>query len=355
MVEIRTYEGDGGDVARLLDEVWTPEYQDATPAALWDDRLIEWQLLGERDEDREFLVAAYDGSRLVGALFAEPWTFRLHGEEVPGTVGRLLTVHPEFRSQLVAFQLLVEFRRRHLEGGRRLCVGYALGGTVSPSGAFWTGMEKAMPGLTTNLGAIGYLVRLIDHAAVARWSRSTPERWGARLLSFVQGSPKSALGASGVRDYREADLPDCLRLVRGFSGRVDLDYAWTEERLARQLNHRGVPRTLVAEEAGRVGGLFNYYGLECRANGVMRIGVVDLVVVEGLGRKTSRSLIQAGLARMREDGIGMALLLRNAAAPLGPLMGAGFAPVPTNHSLVALRIDPTINVSRVKRFDIKYR
>jgi GNAT superfamily N-acetyltransferase len=355
MLEIRTYEGDGGAVARLMRDVWTPDYRQSIPIALWDERLIEWQLLAEGGAGRDFLVAAYDGTRLAGVLFAEPSLFSLRGEEVRGTVGRFLTVHPDYRSKLVAFQLLQELRRRHLARSHRFCIGYSLGGLATPSGVFWAGMQRAMPGLTTNLGRIGYEVRLLDHSAVARWSQTWYERWGTRLLGLVQGVPTLRSGSDAVRRYVPDDLPACLRLARKALQRVELGYAWTSAQLGNQLQYKDVVRTWVAEEKGRVSGFINYYPLDCLANGVLRIGVIDLLAVDELKGRTARALLRTTLARMKAEGIQMALLLRLFSRPWKLLAAAGFAPLPTNHSLVCLRMDPSLELAGVRRYYIQYR
>jgi GNAT superfamily N-acetyltransferase len=355
MLEIRTYDGDAGPVNRLLSDVWSAEYQGRIPFSTWGERLIDWQLLAEELGGRDYLVAAYDQARLVGILFAEPFLFSLRGRETHGTIGRHLTVHPDSRSQLVAFRLLSEFRQRHIDRGCQFCLGFRLGGVTTPSGAFWTGMRKAMPGLTADLGRIGYWVRILDASAVARWSKSLHERYGALALGLLQRIPKPRHGQGGIRTYRPEDLPDCLRLARNVLNKVDLGYSWTSTQLGHQLQYKDIARTMVADDQGSVGGFVNYYILDCWANGLLRVAMIDLLALDDLEARTARDLLTTTLAQMEAEGAQIALLLRLRPWPWRHLLAAGFVPVPTDHSVVCLRIDPSLSLRGIRHLYIHYR
>jgi hypothetical protein len=354
MLEIRTYDGDAGPVHRLMSDVWSAEYQGRFPFTTWGERLIDWQLLAEELGGRDYLVAAYDQARLVGILFAEPFLFSLRGRETRGTSGRFLTVHPDSRSQLVVFRLLSEFRQRHADRGCQFCLGFSLGGTT-PSGAFWTGMRTAMPGLTANLGRIGYWVRILDASAVARWSKSLHERYGALALGLLQRAPKPRHGQEGIRPYRPEDLPGCLRLARNILNKVDLGYSWTSTQLGHQLQYKDIARTMVAGNQGSVGGFVNYYILDCWENGLLRVGMIDLLALDDLDARTARDLLTMTLAQMEAEGAQIALLLRLRPWPWRPLLAAGFVPVPTDHSVVCLRIDPSLSLQGIRHLYIHYR
>ncbi len=355
MLEIRTYDGDAGPVDRLMNDVWTPEYQGTVPVARWGERLIDWQLLAEELGGRDYLVAAYDQAKLVGILFAEPFRFSLRGRETCGTIGRHLTVHPDCRSQLVAFQLLSEFRKRHIDRGYKFCLGFSLGGVTTPSGAFWTGLRKAMPELTSNLGRIGYWVRILDASAVARWSKSSFERYGTRALGLVQGVPKPRHGRQAIRPYCPEDLPDCLRLTRNVLNKVDLGYSWTSAQLGHQLHYKDVARTIVAENNGSVGGFVNYYLLDCWANGLLRVAMIDLLTLDDLESAAATTLLTMTLAQMAAEGAQLVLLLRLRPWPWRPLLAAGFVPLPTDHSVVCVHMDPSFSSRGIRHLYIHYR
>src|SRR5206468_1863861 len=96
-------------------------------------------------------------------------------------------------------------------------------------------------------------------------------------LGLVQGSPHGVLNTEGIRPYRADDLADCLQLTRQLLAHVDLGYVWTSERLAHQLDYAGLPRTIVLEDHGHVGGFVNYYRLDFAARNAIEAAVTDLI------------------------------------------------------------------------------
>ena len=68
MIEIRTFDGDVAELARFCTSSWQKRYAGRMPVPVWLPDFLEWELLGEDHAARQFLVAAYDGSRLVGAI-----------------------------------------------------------------------------------------------------------------------------------------------------------------------------------------------------------------------------------------------------------------------------------------------
>jgi GNAT superfamily N-acetyltransferase len=114
MIEIRTYDGDAATLSRFSQEVWRASYEGRVTFPLWSAQYFDWQLLTE-SRSRDYLVAAYEGSKLIGTLLAEAFRFRLHGREVNGTTGSWLSVHPDYRRMGIGSKLFEEQRRRHLE------------------------------------------------------------------------------------------------------------------------------------------------------------------------------------------------------------------------------------------------
>ena len=114
MIEIRTYDGDPEELAVFCTNVWRTRYGGQMPVWLWTGPFFNWELFSEEPGARDFLVTAYDGSRLIGAHPAKPVHYHWQGEPVFGTAGAYFSVDPEYQSQSVSLKLVLEQRRFHL-------------------------------------------------------------------------------------------------------------------------------------------------------------------------------------------------------------------------------------------------
>jgi GNAT superfamily N-acetyltransferase len=354
MIEIRTFDSDAGELARLTDEVWSEDYASKENLPAWDARFFDWQLLAERPGGRDYLVAAYDGTRLVGALLAEGFRFRLHGREVTGSMGSWLTVHPAYRKDGVGLRLLEELRKRHREREAAFCLGFIAGGRHGLAYRFWNACSLAFPDEITITGKVGLWVRMLDSHAVARWSVHRVERIGARVVGWFQRRPRP-VSLQAIRAYRPDDLAACLNLTQGLAERVDLGYVWTGERLGLQLQYKEIPRTLVMEDGGAVRGFINYYRLDCRGRGTLAAALIDLVVVDQLTTRSAVRLLRAALAQMADEGIQMALALRTPAWSTSALWRTGFVPLPADTYLLYLRTAQTFSLSGIRSLHVQFR
>src|SRR5690606_34181761 len=60
-IELRTYDGDGSDLATLTNRAWRATVAGKAMFPLWSREYFQWRLLDERGGGRDFLVAAYRG------------------------------------------------------------------------------------------------------------------------------------------------------------------------------------------------------------------------------------------------------------------------------------------------------
>lgn len=352
MIEIRTYEGDADEIARFAQRVWRATYEGRMPLPLWDAAYFDWQLLADRPGGRDYLVAAYDGARLVGSLLGESFRFRLHGREFDATMGSWLTVAPEYRRQGIGSRLFEEQRRRHQQRGAVFHLGFGYTGYAASLGPrFW----KSFPENTVVLGKVGFWARVLDHRAESRWNLSRLERLGTRALGLVQSRHPKPDSLEGIRAYEPRDLPDCLELTRGLLHDIDMGYVWSEARLAHQLQYRDIPRTLVLEHEGRVGGFINYYHLDYLGRGHLAVGMVDLPCFGDLPPRLRRRLLLAALDQMVGEGVQMALALRTPCYPRGPFLRTGFVPMPRDFLYVCVRMDPEFALDGAKRLHVHWR
>ena len=352
MIEVRTYDGDAAELSRFVLDVWSTAYRGRMPVPLWDARYFDWQIPVDRPGSREFLVAAYDGSKLIGFLGGERFRFSSRDGEFDVAMASWTTADPAYAKYRIGARIIGEMRRRFLERGVAFGLGFGYSGAaVSMGPRFWRGVTKH----TIIPGKIGFWLRLLDHRAFAAWESSRLKRWSAGVLGLVQGSPHGVLNTEGIRPYRADDLADCLQLTRQLLAHVDLGYVWTSERLAHQLDYAGLPRTIVLEDHGHVGGFVNYYRLDFAARNVIEAAVIDLVAFGALPQHDRQRLLRAALAQMQAEGLKAAMLLRLPCYPAWPLLVTGFVPMPRDTDLICLRADPRVAYHRVKRLHVHWR
>jgi GNAT superfamily N-acetyltransferase len=351
MIEIRTFDGEPAELSSFCTGTWRDRYLGKMPMADWAPPFVEWELFSWGPSSREFLVAAYDGTRLVGALPARRARYQLRGQRIDGTQGSFFGVDPDYESQGVSLKLLLEQRRRQREQGLSLFMGYLITGAHESMGTkFWLKLQS-----THLISRAGLWARLIDHRAVADFLFSRRDGWGARILGLFQGPPKPPRHATGIRPYGAADLPDALRIVEKTSARAEFGLVWDESSLARQLCFQGFPRTLIAEQDGKAAGLVNWFYLDLLGRRQVRAAVIDLICLDELPRKRGVDLLKAALCTMADDGCQMALSLRTPIEPRRQLLAAGFMPQLPEYTYMAQRTTPDAPVFETRRLHVVWR
>ena len=352
MIEIRTFEGDAAELSDFTTRVWRKSYQGKMPVPLWSAQLFRRELLPTDVDPRDYLVAAYDGARLVGSHPARAVRISLHGEERGATWGSFLTVDPDYRRQGIAQKMHVEFQKRHQQRGAAVNFGYLYIRSIRSMGPkFWLKQPEG----TTVVRKLGVWLRALDHRAAARFELYWFEAWGSRMLSLAQRRPRPPRDVSGIRPYQSEDLPDCLELVRGRAASVDLAYLWSPEELARLLDCEGLSRTVVLQRGGRAAGLVNYYRLEVLGRCPMEVGVVDLLAFGKLRPRERRRLLRAALSQMAEEGLKAAMCLRGSWYAARQLVRAGFFPFPAEYYYVGNKMQPDVPLENVRRLHVLWR
>jgi GNAT superfamily N-acetyltransferase len=350
VIEVRTFEGGSAEAAAFTTDVWRRSFLGKVPLPVWDEPYFDWQLFGARaPEAAEYRVAAYDGARVVGTLFAEPLPFKVGDREERATCASWLTVDPDQRGHGVARKLADELRRRHRERDAAFCLGFGVEGTMGPR--FWREQEG-----TRFLGTVGFWVCLFEPAAVARWTPYLSERLLLSVLGPALRRSPAPAHVEGIRPYRPGDLPECLALARGLLRKADVGCAYTAERLGHQLQYRGLPRTLVLEQDGRVRGLVNFYGLRMVARGEQQVGVIDVMAFDdALPVGERRRLLRAAMGDMWEQGAKSAVLLRLPCFPSNVLWGAGWVPMPGSVQVVCAYPRPGLELPPAPRLLAHWR
>lgn len=345
MIEIRTFQGDEHELSNFTVSIWRKWYAGKMPIPLWSAPYFRRELFSTDDGSRDHLVAAYDGTRLVGSHPARPMRIVLNGDERPATWGSYLTVDPEYRRQGVAKLMHLEQDRRLREKGNVVHFGYLYVRTWRSLGSkFWLKVRSG----TTPIRRLGTWARPLDHHSVAAFDLYRGEAVGTRIASCFQSQPTS-VDTEELRDYRHDDLDACARLVEGRSRRADLGYLWSPAELARFFHSEGLSRTVVFEQDGRIEGLVNYFRLSFLGRCEMEVGVIDFIAFDNLPHASRVSLLRAALTRMASEGLKAALLLRGSWYGWRALLAAGFFPLPPEYVYAGTKIMPDISFSRVRR------
>jgi hypothetical protein len=350
-VEIRSYEGDGGDLAELVDRVWRAGYGGRYRIPLWDPGYFRWRLLDERGGGREYLICAYRGERLVACLLAEPMDFEVRGRPVRGTASSWLSVDPEVRAPGLALRLVEELRRRQRRDGLAFSMGYSSSDPAHPARQFWDQLAKRRPAELVVLRRLTFWGRVFDARAVSASALDRFERWAPWAVRHVPWAYLGWREREGVRPFAPQDLSRCGRWIESSSAGLDLRLRWTPPRLELQL---GSPyaRTLLLERGGR-GAVVNYYPTRQLGRTEIRVAMIDLVAGD-LGWAGKVALLKAAGHRMMEEGLHAAFMMESAATPTAALLAAGFVPFGPGIDLFCYLCDPDLGLRPTRRFDVLF-
>jgi GNAT superfamily N-acetyltransferase len=352
MIEIRTFDGEPGELSAFTVRVWRQAYEGRMLMPLWSAAFFRRELFPADDRCRPYLIAAYDGTRLVGSHPSRPLRIRLHGQEIPATWGSFISVDPEYRRRGVALKLQHEWDRRHRLHGARVNLGFQyVRSPVALGPKFWLHQPERIP----IIRKLGLWVRALDHAAVADFGLDRLEAWGARLLSLVQRAAHPPANMDGIRLYRPEDLDACLRLVDLAGQSADLAYLWEPPSLQQQLCCAGVSETVVLDREGRAAGLVNYTLQDILGRFPLTVALIDIIAFGSLAATDRRRLLSATLARMAATGVKAAMLLRGSSYGWQELLAAGFLPMPADHYFIGATFGNHVNLEGVRRLQVLLR
>jgi hypothetical protein len=351
MIEIRTFDGTPEELATFCTGLWRDRYGGKMAIPLWSAQLLDWMLFSAESGDPNLLVAAYDGTKLVGTLPQTVVQYHLHGRPITGSYGSFFTIDPAYENQGISLKMVLEQRRRHRELKAPLTAGYLIRGeSVSMGHQFWMRLRDMHVVMRA-----GLWVRLINHRVMSEFLFHAFEKHGARALGWFQGPPKRVPLSAEIRPYRDSDLADCLRLANELSRSAEFGLVWDERTLGRQLSHKGFPRTLVAEHHGRVSGFVNYFLQEYLGRREMLSGVIDLLSVNELPFDKQKRLVRAALSQMVSEGCHSTLFLHVAGQPAYLLTRLGFLAETPHYDYVLQSMAPDAPLVKTRRIHSLWR
>lgn len=336
-IEVRTYEGSARELADFITRCWSSYYTEQSWIPEDDAHCLDWKFFVRRDESRDFRLAAYDGSRLVGCFLAECLPFGVEGRMVEGTIGTWFTVDPEFARTAAPFKLANEMHRRHLERGKAFLLGYVFADARSAAWRFWSAYARAYPQRLRVIGRCGLWIRVLNPRVISAKVGDLGWRAALRCLGILQGGAPRWESIGVVRDYQASDLDACVRLCEEESRTTGLHHVWRQDRLEHQLSRSSISRTLVIEDKGTVEGLLNYHHAKFRSRGLARTGLIDLFVGRRLSFRDRVGLLSEATRRMLAEGVDVAVApCFNLAGAPKTMVACGYVPSPKFLQVVSL-------------------
>jgi GNAT superfamily N-acetyltransferase len=352
MIELRSFEGTAEELHEFVVGAWRKSYGGRMPFPLWSPSYFEWQFGLSDGLPRDHLVAAYDGSRLVGTVLGIPFRFHCRGKEFGGTQGSWLSVDPDYRRQQVGSKLRGEMIQRHRDRQLAGQLGYIFQGSrYSLGNPFWTSKKQHGTGV---IRRVGLWLRILDARRAANWTINTLESWAIRLATPLIGKPRRATDGT-VRAGRAADLPICLELANELSRQTDWGIVWDEPSLSRHLAGGGVGTFWVVERGGQVAGFCSYHLLPFLGKTEDLVGIMDLVATQRLAKTEAAALVNTCLHALHKSGAMMAVKVRSGDVPWRLMWRCGFIPHSSNTSICFSIADDQPLPERVRRLHVLWR
>lgn len=336
MREVRAFEGTPEELSTFIVSSWKASYIGQVAVPNWSAEYFEWQLQMDVIENRQRIVAAYDGARLAGVLIYVPYTFELNGQSMKGAHASWLSVSPDFRRQGIGGMLKSAAMERSCDQGVDFHVGYIFHGSRASMGPrFWLDSNSQAARSDQIVGPnLGFWARALDGNRLAKWSVNTRERMLARMSAPFMMQPVAATSRGMVvRPFHEADAERCVSLINESTQDCDLRLLWDRESLSKHLT--GFGQCLVGVQNGVVEGFVAYHSLVFSGCTDERVGVIDLVATSRLARKPAGVLLDSVLSDLHRSGAAVALKLRSGDYPTSLFCRWGWFPAAA-HSHVLL-------------------
>ena len=320
----------------------------------WSGDYFRWQLRMDHPQYRRHLIAAYEGSRLVGAILHFPVQFSLSGELMNASQQSWLSVSPDFRRQGVGNAMIERSIAVHREWRCRIKLGFTYyGGRASLGPKFWlrSQMENSK-----HICNAGFWVRVLDPVRAADWNVNRFEGWMTRLSAPLFPTLRQRSSSKHViRVAEHRDIPRCLLLVDQATRHCDLRLVWDANSLGRQLGLNGYSHALVLEEQGEVRGFITFHVLPMLGRTEARVGVIDLVAVSELSRTDRNELIDSALMALKQLGAIVALKLRLGDYPRGLFLRRGWFLRPADSHVIVRWIRDPQPILPLRRIHILWR
>lgn len=346
-LEIKSYHGNGDDLADLIVSSWRETLGNEAWFPIWDRDFIRWKVMDDRILDRDLVVCAYLDGRIVGCMVAVQYDFRVGGEVLAGSACSFLSVDSSYKRPGLSLRMAEEMRKRHLDRGLRLSMGVRNVAPGSVAKKFWAGFMKRHPGESQVIGRIRSWVHVFDGAAVARASIQRWEAIEGRLGGFV---PLGWIGSRGQGHPCDPhNIAQDLEIVARANARAQAEQLYDETSLAHALHHPYCysMRHPTAEA------IVACYMIDWSGRETLRVGFIDLV--SGLaGTGDMADLIIHAAREAKKRGAQMMVMMDQGAAPAIAFWRAGFVPTDSQVEYFAWYKDPELDLPAGTNFAVSF-
>jgi hypothetical protein len=322
---------------------WRDEYGLASFPNLYRPAFLRY-LFG-RLKGRDHLVAAYRGEEIVSFLASVPHTFNFRGRICRGVWSGLLVTKKELLRQGLAMATIQEGLKLNEQSKYDFILA-----------TFEVGHRSTL--LMKRFQAAGHRLEFMKRLNVLARILDLPrvnaseglKRWERTAVMAVGGSRKPKKGGEeAVREYRPEDLEDCLSIINGYQGKIDLARVWEAEELAWELAFPDVSQTLVYEKDGRVNGFINFIYHDHLGKTKERWGWVNHVAYSNLSGGERIAFINAFLRYLKEQDCVGIIEWTKKYYPQGPLYRAHFFPYFRAVNMYSWTLNPEISLKNVRR------
>jgi len=341
-IEIRALDGNLDDLRAMARQSWLCEYGAAPWRDLFRPELVRHIFAGVPDP--RFLIAAYEGTTLIGFIANLPRHYRLRGKTYRGVVSTMFVTRQGYAG--AGIYLISECLRRNAAFGSDFALMFFVRGHRP-----WPLFDRVLGQRfrIERLKTMHAIVHAVDFDKIVHSQGLTPLEVGAIKLL---GAHRPIVGPATpglVRAYQREDLPRILGMTRRYPDRDSLVREFDEETLGRQLSSGDVTATVVYEREGSVQGFINFSTHDMiTRHARYRWAWVDLLYWEGLSGSEKQALL-AGLweASRARDAIGILEWNKDYYAKM-PLYRARFIPWLPLVEARAWIFNPDLSFSGVK-------
>jgi len=295
--------------------------------------------------DPRFLIAAYDGARLVAFIANLPRVYRLNGATYRGVIPTMLAARKEYRGAVV--YLMAECIRRNQEFGADLALMM-----LEKNYRSWRMLEGGLKPKyrIERLRTMCAFTRAVELESIVE-SQGLKRYESAAIRLAGAHRPIPFPSVSGVvRPYRDADLQQILALTLRYSDQGCLVRVFNERSLARQLHAEGVALTIVYERGGAVEGFINFTIHELlSARGRRRWAWVEFLYWESLTAQERKALLAGLWQASRDMGCIGILEWDKGYYSKGAFFRSRFLPYPLSVDVSAWVLNPNLSLQAVRK------
>ncbi len=339
-VTYETFRGDIEELGRMAHDSWRDEYGWDSYPNLYKPSYFNY--LFEHLEDRDHLIAAYSGDRIMAFMAALPRRFHYKGEIYKAVLACLLVTRKEAYRKGMALGLTAnalrlnekhhyDFALLYLETGHRSSRMLA---KLKQSGQPICKVKRmhaiARP---LHLGRIFFSENL-------KWY----EKAGMKIFRLDKLNEKPV---PHVRPYEPGDLNSCLQMLDNYKQTLTLARVFEPEELSRELDYSDTAYTLVWEEGGKLRGLINWVMVEHVGLKPMPWAWLNHLYFGDLGKRERAELVRAFLLKAREIGAAGVVEWAKNYYNKAPLWKNRFIPYPRSVDMLAWSFRPGLDLSDI--------